>query len=320
MNKDQLFSDASFVNWALGESENDSTYWEQYLSDHPELADQIMEARGMLIAEKMNLSGVNLNREWSNIAQRIGHSERNQRRKKGLIGVSMAALLVFLILGVRSYFTTPSTPVKMDQIVVTQPGEIRTVVLPDRSTITLNGRSSIRYPSNLDQLDTRRVILDGEAFFEVTKNKTEFVVQLPEGQVTVLGTQFNVQTRTPRARVSLLEGKVEVQSNNGGEVLLHPGQTAILDRNIMVRDEDVAALASWKDGIWSFNKTPLSDLMDRLHNDFGLQVELADQSLLSRKISGNLSTRDLSVLYKAIETMMNVRIDQQPRGIIIRNK
>jgi len=143
---------------------------------------------------------------------------------------------------------------------------------------------------------------------------------LPEGQVTVLGTQFNVQTRTPRARVSLLEGKVEVQSNNGGEVLLHPGQTAILDRNIMVRDEDVAALASWKDGIWSFNKTPLSDLMDRLHNDFGLQVELADQSLLSRKISGNLSTRDLSVLYKAIETMMNVRIDQQPRGIIIRNK
>lgn len=320
MNKDQLFSDASFVNWALGESENDSTYWEQYLSDHPELADQIMEARGMLIAEKMNLSGVNLNREWSNIAQRIGHSERNQRRKKGLIGVSMAALLVFLILGVRSYFTTPSTPVKMDQIVVTQPGEIRTVVLPDRSTITLNGRSSIRYPSNLDQLDTRRVILDGEAFFEVTKNKTEFVVQLPEGQVTVLGTQFNVQTRTPRARVSLLEGKVEVQSNKGGEVLLHPGQTAILDRNIMVRDEDVAALASWKDGIWSFNQTPLSDLMDRLHNDFGLQVELADQSLLSRKISGNLSTRDLSVLYKAIETMMNVRIDQQPRGIIIRNK
>ncbi|HPG09429.1 MAG TPA: FecR domain-containing protein [Saprospiraceae bacterium] len=320
MDKDQLFNDPSFVNWALGKDENDRNYWEQVLKDHPEQADRILTARGQYISEHRDLNGIDLNEEWSDISLRIDQSERNRRNRSRMVGISMAALLVLLFFGVLAYYHRSAQPATLDQLVVTQPGEIRILHLPDGSTITLNGRSTLSYASNLDQLDKRVVLLDGEAFFQVSKNHTEFVVQLPQGQVSVLGTQFNVSTRMNHSRVSLLEGKVDVESQQGDEVLLHPGQTAILDQKITVHDEDVVALSSWKEGIWSFNQTPLYELIDRLNNDFGIRVELADPTLLSRKISGNLSTRDLGVLYKAIESMMDVRIDQQPQGIIIRHK
>jgi len=69
--------------------------------------------------------------------------------------------------------------------------------------------------------------------------------------------------------------------------------------------------------VWSFKNTPFAQLVNRLEDDFGLQVELKDQSLLSRNISGNLSTKDLHVLYQALESMLNIQIEEGTQGIVI---
>ena len=124
MDKDQLFNDPSFVNWALGKDENDRNYWEQVLKDHPEQADRILTARGQYISEHRDLNGIDLNEEWSDISLRIDQSERNRRNRSRMVGISMAALLVLLFFGVLAYYHRSAQPATLDQLVVTQPGEI----------------------------------------------------------------------------------------------------------------------------------------------------------------------------------------------------
>ena len=129
-------------------------------------------------------------------------------------------------------------------------------------------------------------------------------------EVSVLGTKFNVNARTSTRHVSLLEGKVDVHSQNGGKVILHPGQTAHINSDIKVTEDDVPVITSWKDYVWTFENTPVALLMDRLRDDFGLVVKVKDQSIKERTISGNLSTKNLEVLYKALEVMLDIRIER----------
>ena len=86
--------------------------------------------------------------------------------------------------------------------------ETRTVCLPDGSTVTLNHYSSLSYPEKFKS-DKREVKLNGEAYFEVSKNKKHpFIVQTETIDVQVLGTHFNVDAyqNNPDVKTTLLSG------------------------------------------------------------------------------------------------------------------
>ena len=313
----KLRNDPSFLNWAYNREERDCDFWEQYILDHPESASQLLELRGELVNTYLALEEVNLNFQWNQVDRRIDRFDRHQKRRRTFAyAMAIAAILILGIFGLNRYFLSDQYPNQLTEKIETKPGEIKTFTLPDGSEVTLNGRSTLQYSPSFTDQPKRLVRLHGEAFFKVVKNQTRFVVQLPDAEITVLGTKFNVESRHPQSRVSLLEGSVDVRCGEQ-EVMLKPGQSAYIDERIDVFNEDVAAIASWKDGVWSFKNTPFAQLVNRLEDDFGLQVELKDQSLLSRNISGNLSTKDLHVLYQALESMLNIQIEEGTQGIVI---
>ena len=101
--------------------------------------------------------------------------------------------------------------------------------LADGSEVWLNVASSVTYPTAFTG-NERKVVITGEAYFEVAKNAAKpFIVQQANGdmQVRVLGTHFNVNTYDDEAaiKVTLLEGAVDV-SKNKNHILLSPGQQA----------------------------------------------------------------------------------------------
>ena len=92
--------------------------------------------------------------------------------------------------------------------------ETRTVRLPDGSSVMLNHYSSLSYPEKF-QSDKREVELNGEAYFEVSKDpKHPFIVQTETIDVQVLGTHFNVDAYHDNldVKTTLLSGSVAVSN------------------------------------------------------------------------------------------------------------
>jgi ferric-dicitrate binding protein FerR (iron transport regulator) len=127
----------------------------------------------------------------------------------------------------------PDFPAMGDHMhrVITVAKERRTVQLPDGSHVSLEQGSTLNYPDSFSG-KTREIYLDGEAFFEVTKNPARpFKVHTRLITTTVLGTSFNVEAYANRqARIVVVTGRVKVQVTGQGlapkEVVITPNEAA----------------------------------------------------------------------------------------------
>ena len=102
----------------------------------------------------------------------------------------------------------------------------KNIVLSDGTNIQLNAGSTLSYSKNY-HIKNREVFLEGEAYFDVTKSQFPFIVSTDYAQVTVLGTKFNVRSRSDGFETGVNEGSVEVKNDNESKVLVK-GQRALI--------------------------------------------------------------------------------------------
>ena len=96
-------------------------------------------------------------------------------------------------------------------IYTTDIGERRSLTLADGSTVDLNARSRIRI--EFSGTERRVELLDGQALFQVSKDKTRpFIVRSGDATVRAVGTQFDVYRKAGGTTVTVLEGRVAVYS------------------------------------------------------------------------------------------------------------
>lgn len=174
------------------------------------------------------------------------------------------------------------------------------VTLPDGSVVVLNSASTLTYPRHFDET-VREVHLDGEAFFEVEPETRPFHVATFNADVTVLGTRFNVRSRTHETvlgtTVTLESGSVRVTSaaEAGESVVLEPGQTVRVGsaQATLVRLGDQATRASlaWRNGYFDFSE-PLHLAIAELERRFDIEIELAPE----------LANDSLAILFNTPET------------------
>lgn len=151
----------------------------------------------------------------------------------------------------------------------TSKGQNLKLLLPDGSKIWLNAGSNLAL--NLPfQKNKRTVYIEGEAYFEVAKDKSRpFMVRSPKSEITVLGTHFNVNTYSSRQeQVTLLEGLVSVQPTTKikNAIALHPNQKVnIEDQSIQLTEvKDASRDIAWSQGYFSFDNTPIAEVMQQL--------------------------------------------------------
>ena len=123
-----------------------------------------------------------------------------------LVWIAAAACVAVLLAVGITWYQQPIT-------VATSPGQTASVTLPDGSMVRLSSTSTLQYARRFGTA-VRRVILNGEAFFEVIKAETPFIVETNAAEVTVLGTSFNVRAfpDDEEAIVSVAKGVVQVQA------------------------------------------------------------------------------------------------------------
>lgn len=190
------------------------------------------------------------------------------------------------------------------------------VLLPDGTKAWLNASSSIQFPSSFQQSKSRKVSIEGEVYFEVSKDqKHPFIVKSSNQEIEVLGTHFNVQQRAGHqiTTTTLLEGRVRVQ-----QTILQPGQQAQnRSGNIAVDVADTAAVMAWKNGYFSFHNTSIQEVMETLSSWYDIEVEL-DKDLNTEGFTGKFSrSRNISEVLKMLSKTGKVHFTIAGRRVIV---
>ncbi len=204
--------------------------------------------------------------------------------------------------------------------IATSKGNQYQLILSDGSKVWLNAASSIRFPASFSG-NERKVEVNGEAYFEVTKNPSmPFKVVANGMEVEVLGTHFNVNAYDdePEMNTTLVEGRVKVNKANAMKIL-EPGQQARLsagNTNIAVDNVDVAQVVAWKDGFFWFDNTDIHTLMRQVSRWYDVAVSFegkVTEDGFSGKISRNVP---LSKLLAILE-LYGVHFKMEGRKIIV---
>lgn len=166
------------------------------------------------------------------------------------------------------------------------------ITLPDGSIVYLNSGSILKYPGAFSKGE-RKVILNGEAYFEVQKEtERTFIVETGNIQVKVLGTHFNVKNFSEEHQIetSLLEGSVEISMlDSDSKILLTPNQQAIYDKHskkITKQNVDAELTAMWKDGKYYFSREKFSTIATKLERYFNVKIVIGSEKLNETKFSG----------------------------------
>lgn len=205
-------------------------------------------------------------------------------------------------------FNTLSTPI----------GGTYQIELPDGSKVWLNAASSIRFPASFEGLKERKVELNGEAYFEVAKDKSKpFKVSRNQQEVEVLGTHFNVNAYSNEGpiKTTLLEGAVSLHLSNGPSAKLQPGQQAIFkDGKWDIKAVNATEVMAWQKGNFVFNDEDLSSILRQLERWYGVQVDYSQ--VPDRKFSGVISKNVyLSKVLKMLELTGNIHLNLEGNTI-----
>ena len=193
------------------------------------------------------------------------------------------------------------------------------LTLDDGTLVHLNYNTRLIYPEKFGRGD-RNVILDGEAYFMVAKDKSRpFIVHTPNGDVKVYGTEFNVNTTGDNTSVVLVKGSVSVTPTGGKEQLMNPGQLCEFSvENLMLSTIDVEPYVAWNEGKFSFEEWPLERIMQVISRWYGREVVFTSEDIKHQQYSGNFDRyEDIHPTMEAIESITGLKITFAPGRIII---
>lgn len=322
--------------WAWVELYNENKKYYEHLRDiwisasvTKPLADQQLENKWQNFKSKNNF-----------VAEKQGESAEPKTFLLRFIRVAAIAIVIFALGAVMGkFYLNDSVPVQSKEFYIVEAprGAKSFVTLADGTKIWLNAGSRISYQRNYNQ-ENRNIFLEGEAYFEVAKNKEiPFYVYSSGIVVKAIGTAFNVKAYPEEGIVetTLVEGSVSIESTGKtgvkGKILMQPNQKASfykvskevvveekseesnekeiapipikakIERVELKKEVDTELYTSWKDKRWVFEKQRFEDLAVILERIYDIKVIYKDDELKNYRLSGSLQEENLEQVLQAIQ-------------------
>lgn len=195
--------------------------------------------------------------------------------------------------------------------------------LSDGTQVHLNAMSSLRFPVSFEE-GKRSVELEGEAFFEVSKNGHPFIVQVNGMQVEVLGTSFNISAYPNETyQTTLVNGSVKVATATGESCILAPHQQASVTPgtpNIEVCTVDADIYTSWIQGKIHFKDRRLEDIMKSLARWYDMEVIYTDEKIKDIRFGGNVDRyAEITPFVRLLEQTEKVHVKVNNKTITFYN-
>ncbi len=201
------------------------------------------------------------------------------------------------------------------------------VTLEDGTVIHLNHSSTLYFPERFGLME-RKVILCGEAYVRVAKDKRPFLIVTDAGTIQQYGTSFHVKAyHKTQTEVVLVEGSIGMNShaNNPSQspVMMQPGQIGrfATDGNILLEEIDTIPYVAWDTGRFNFDDYPLSGIMQVLEKWYGIEPIFENPELKKLHFSGDIDRYGtITPVLHAIAAAAGVEIKRNGKRLIIRQQ
>ncbi|QII28645.1 DUF4880 domain-containing protein [Stenotrophomonas maltophilia] len=187
-----------------------------------------------------------------------------------------------------------------EQMLVAGHGQLREVVLADRTQVRLNADSRLRV--NIGWFSRRAELLHGEATFDIAADRRPFQVRVGDLQIRDIGTVFDVSRRLQSTRIGVVSGQVEVWTAGDGQrrlAQLPAGQVVQVDHlshAVQPLEIPVAMLLDWQQRRVSFRDERLDEVAAAFNRHNQVQVRVTDDVARAAHLSGSLEAHRVAAL------------------------
>lgn len=334
--EEQFAADEYFQLWVLSPDSSNNDFWQSYLNLYAGETAAILKARELVkelasdtrpvqplsAEEKASIRTIIYRRLQLDENINTGGPSTN---KKYYWLLSAAAFIAVAVISSFILFK-PGEKKAVPQSLfttVTSDKETKQITLPDSSVVILNAGSSLKYNNNFFGQPDREVFLAGNAFFKVTKqaDKRHFVVHAKSLDITVLGTQFNVNARTAATDVGLTSGKVKItQPGNNEETYMLPGEKIKLDtvkQQLIKTKLDTQLYSAWTENKWNFQQTKLEDVTTLIQEYYGITAGFKNEKYRKMKITAVIPVTNPEMLAQILSKTLHIDIELVNDRLII---
>lgn len=328
--EEDYLEDKRFRNWVLQPTSEMEGWWQALFTHYPEQQKVAERARVLLLEMKdyfqpTDLESKSLDESFiAALKEQMEDANHTKvihmNRRKLLQRFAIAASIVFMFGTVLWFWLIK--PQQM-QVIATNYGEWKTQTLPDGSEVKLNANSEIKFATNWQMGEDRKVWLMGEAFFEVSKDpqRAKFTVVTEDLEVEVLGTAFNVHSRGKQTGVFLKEGKVRLDMGKE-ERLMVPGEfiaySAHGKKIIEYKKSLVETHTSWKEGSLIMQDEKVEKIFGKIAEIYGYKIEMASQELLGQQKTIAIPMDKIEISIPILEKVLGVEIELKENLLIVK--
>ncbi|WP_316741091.1 FecR family protein [Pedobacter antarcticus] len=265
--------------------------------------------------------------------ERITEASREEINPDKTIRMSMwfkmtaIAAILFLLIGVGIYISPDSILDKSRpsalgayQEVSLPYGKKASVTLPDGTKVFLNAGSKLKYPPKFSKTE-RRVLLDGEAFFEVTKDpKKPFFIQTRQTTTRVLGTRFNLQSWEGCSDIlNVEEGRVQFSAAGSIDTLiLHANTQGVFDGHSLTKTiVNSRNRIAWTKGQMIFNDVKLGEVIIELERWYGVEIHLSNPQLANNRVKVQFDNASLAEVLRDISFALNIKYKIKDKEVML---
>lgn len=258
-------------------------------------------------------------------------------RKPGIlarrVALIAATIAIMISAGYFSHFMSQGNPENSIaevtyRVLETQNGERASYNLSDGSKVFLHAGSKLRIPNNFNE-DSRELILEGEAYFDVSHNPEKpFIVQSELSYTKVIGTKFLVHAWPDENReveVVVSEGKVLLgdsryqNEEHKKEAFITKNQKGVLTADngpVITEENDIEWYTGWTEGRLVFNNRELGEVLPRLERWYDIDIRVSDESISKRKITAEIDySLPMTDVLQGIAMSLNLDMERTERMI-----
>ncbi len=345
-----LLTNESFLNYYFKKNEDDMLDWEDWVEE--DAAHEQLAKDAFILLDRLSLKWdeAEIKKRFIELKQSLPDESETDivalptqplRVSYGRKWAVAASILIISVLGIGIYLDKQA---KNDYVFEnTDPNKSTIYYLKDGTTVTLKGKSQIQVATDFNEA-TRTVTLNGEAFFEVAHNADKpFLVFTGNVITKVLGTSFSVKSPllgqnteggSKSVEVEVVTGKVSVFKKDintkKGEplengVVLTPNQkvtyltenehfvVGIVDKPVIMKEvEKQPEMIQFR-----FEETPLSEVISKLENAYGIQILLSNDKMNDCPMTANLTKQPLFGKLDLVCAILKANYEVQGTRILI---
>ncbi len=291
--------DESFQKFVLETDDNATRFWKDWIEKHPQKKAEILKAaeicKSLTFAEvalpesKIESAVIRINKELARRKEINGSKSTRIKIHWPIYAVAATITLLLASTFLFKHLTENedlSEKPAISYVSKTVPnGRKLTIALADSTVVKLNSGTTFKYPETFSG-SLREVFLEGEAFFQVTKNKEKpFIIHSGNVDTRVLGTSFNVTAYDSEddVKVAVVTGKISVNlaSDTSKTEILTPNQMFVFNKKNQTtfKSENISLdeILAWKDARIVFSRSSHDQIIEKLRRWYGVEFEVNNE-------------------------------------------